>query len=154
MIPVDKVKKIVERHISLEKELSTGKVEPKLLAKKSKEYSDLKNIVPYAKEYIEFEKNKKDLNNIIQDKKNDKEMILLAEKELKDAEEKREKNEKKLKIFLLPKDKDDEKNTIVEIRAGTGGLEATLFVADLFRMYEKVCSKKKMVDGNNQYFQK
>ena len=83
MIPVDKVKKIVERHISLEKELSTGKVEPKLLAKKSKEYSDLKNIVPYAKEYIEFEKNKKDLNNIIQDKKNDKEMILLAEKELK-----------------------------------------------------------------------
>jgi len=143
MIPVDKVKKIVERHISLEKELSTGKVEPKLLAKKSKEYSDLKNIVPYAKEYIEFEKNKKDLNNIIQDKKNDKEMILLAEKELKDAEEKREKNEKKLKIFLLPKDKDDEKNTIVEIRAGTGGLEATLFVADLFRMYEKVCSKKK-----------
>ena len=142
MIPVDKVKKILDRHISLEKELSTGKVEPKLLAKKSKEYSDLKNIVPCAKEYIEFEKNKKDLNNIIQDKKNDAEMILLAEKELKDAEEEKEKNEKKLKIFLLPKDKDDEKDTIVEIRAGTGGLEATLFVADLFRMYEKVCSKK------------
>ena len=69
MIPVDKVKKILERHISLEKELSTGKVEPKLLAKKSKEYSELKNIVPYAKEYIEFEKNKEDLKNIIQDKK-------------------------------------------------------------------------------------
>ena len=143
MIPVDKVKKIIERYISLEKELSTGKVEPKLLAKKSKEYSDLKNIVPIATEYVEFEKNKKDLNNIIQDKNNDQEMILLAEKELKDAEQKREKNEKKLKIFLLPKDKDDEKNTIVEIRAGTGGLEATLFVSDLFRMYEKVCSKKK-----------
>jgi len=143
MIPIDKVKKIVERHISLEKELSTGKVETKLLAKKSKEYSDLKNIIPHAKEYIEFEKNKKDLNNIIEDKKNDKEMISLAAKELKDAEAKREINEKKLKIFLLPKDKDDEKNTIVEVRAGTGGLEATLFVADLFRMYEKVCSKKK-----------
>ncbi len=142
MIPIDKVKKIIERYILLEKELSTGKVEPKLLAKKSKEYSDLKNIVPCAKEYIEFEKNKKDLSNIIEDKKNDKEMILLAEKELKDVEEKRERNEKKLKIFLLPKDKDDEKNTIVEVRAGTGGLEATLFVADLFRMYEKVCSKK------------
>ena len=66
-----------------------------------------------------------------------------SEKELKEAEIKKEKNEKKLKIFLLPKDSDDEKNTIVEIRAGTGGLEATLFVADLFRMYEKVCSKKK-----------
>ena len=143
MIPVDKVKKVIERYASLEKELSTGKVEPKLLAKKSKEYSDLKNIAPFAQEYIEFEKNKKDLNNIIQDKSNDKEMISLAEKELKDSEEKKEINEKKLKIFLLPKDKDDEKNTIVEIRAGTGGLEATLFVADLFRMYEKVCSKKR-----------
>ena len=142
MIPIDKVKKVIEKYISLEKELSTGKLVPKLLAKKSKEYSDLKNILPSAKEYVDFEKNKKDLNNIIQDKKNDKEMILLAEKELKDSELKKEKNEKKLKIFLLPKDKDDEKNTIVEIRAGTGGLEATLFVADLFRMYEKVCSKK------------
>ena len=55
MIPIDKVKKIIDRFISLEKELSTGKVETKLLAKKSKEYSDLKNIVPVAKEYIEFE---------------------------------------------------------------------------------------------------
>ena len=142
MIPIDKVKKITERYILLEKELSTGKVETKLLAKKSKEYSDLKNIVPCAKEYIEFEKNKKDLENIIEDKKSDKEMVLLAKKELEDLEENKEKNEKKLKIFLLPKDKDDEKDTIVEIRAGTGGLEATLFVADLFRMYEKVCSKK------------
>ena len=143
MIPIDKVKKIIERYISLEKELSTGKVQPKELAKKSKEYSDLKNILRQAKEYVEFEKNKKDLSNIIQDKKNDSEMISLAEKELREAETNREENEKKLKIFLLPKDKDDEKNTIVEIRAGTGGLEATLFVSDLFRMYEKVCSKKK-----------
>ena len=107
MIPIDKVKKIIERYISLEKELSTGKVEPKLLAKKSKEYSDLKNIIPCAKEYIEFEKNKKDLNNIVEDKKSDKEMISLAEKELKDMELKKEINEKKLKIFLLPKDKDE-----------------------------------------------
>tara|TARA_A100001015_G_C14514430_1_gene527904 strand:- start:5 stop:595 length:591 start_codon:yes stop_codon:yes gene_type:complete len=143
MIPIDKVKKIIERYFSLEKELSTGKVDPKSLAKKSKEYSDLKNILPSAKQYVEFEKNKSDLSNIIQDKKNDKDMILLAEKELEDAEVNRAENEKRLKIFLLPKDKDDEKNTIVEIRAGTGGLEATLFVADLFRMYEKVCSKKK-----------
>ncbi len=143
MIPIDKVKKIIERYISLEKELSTGKVETKLLAKKSKEYSDLKNIVPSAKEYIEFEKNKNDLENIIKDEQSDKEMVSLAEKELKISEEKKEKNEKELKIFLLPKDKDDEKNTIVEIRAGTGGLEATLFVSDLFRMYEKVCSKKR-----------
>tara|TARA_B100000945_G_scaffold25257_1_gene17624 strand:+ start:152 stop:1225 length:1074 start_codon:yes stop_codon:yes gene_type:complete len=142
MIPLDKVKKIVERYIDLEKELSTGKVDAKLLAKKSKEYSDLKNIIKCAHDYINFEKSQKDLNLIIQDNKNDREMITLAEKELKDLQSDNEINEKKLKIFLLPKDKDDEKNTIVEVRAGTGGLEATLFVSDLFRMYEKVCSKK------------
>ena len=69
MIPVDKVKKIIERYILLEKELSTGKVDPKLLAKKSKEYSDLKNILETAREYIDFDKNKKDLTNMIEDKK-------------------------------------------------------------------------------------
>jgi len=144
MIPTDKVKKIVERYDLLEKELSTGgKFDPKLFAKKSKEYSNLKDIINIAKEYLNFEKNKKDLNNLINDKSNDKEMVLLAQKELEAAESKKIIHEKNLKIFLLPKDKDDEKNSIVEIRAGTGGLEATLFVADLFRMYEKVCSKKR-----------
>ena len=66
----------------------------------------------------------------------------MAEKDLKDIKIKRKKNESLLKIFLLPKDEDDDKNAIVEIRAGTGGLEASLFCADLFKMYEKVCSKK------------
>ena len=70
-------------------------------------------------------------------------MVSLAEKELTSLNEKKIIYENKLKIFLLPKDADDQKNVIVEIRAGTGGLEATLFCADLFKMYEKVCSKKK-----------
>ena len=70
-------------------------------------------------------------------------MIVLAKKELITLKEKRDSHENKIKIFLLPKDDDDQKNAIVEIRAGTGGLEATLFCADLFRMYEKVCAKKR-----------
>ena len=143
MIPIDKVKNIIKRYDLLEKELSSGKFDAKLFAKKSKEYSDLKNIIEPAKEYVDFEKNKKDLNNIINDKNNDQEMIIMAKKELDTAETQKHKHEKILKIFLLPKDQDDEKNVIVEIRAGTGGLEATLFVSDLFKMYEKVCSKKK-----------
>ena len=143
MIPIDKVKNIIERYDLLEKELSTGKFDAKLFAKKSKEYSDLKNIIKPAKEYVNFDKNKKDLSNIINDKKNDQEMITMAKKELDAAESQKNKHEKLLKIFLLPKDRDDEKNVIVEIRAGTGGLEATLFVSDLFKMYEKVCSKKR-----------
>ena len=67
----------------------------------------------------------------------------MAESELKKLNSEKEKNEKKLKIFLLPKDEADKKNAIIEIRAGTGGLEASLFASDLFKMYEKVSNKKK-----------
>ena len=143
MIPKAKVKEIVSKHSTLEKELSSGNIDSKNYAKKSKEYSDLGNIINTAKDYLKFDNDKNDLEQILNDKKSDKEMISLAEKELANLLEKKELNEKKLKIFLLPKDSDDQKNAIVEIRAGTGGLEATLFCADLFRMYERVCSKKK-----------
>ena len=143
MIPFQKVKNIIEKHNSLEKELSSGNIEPKLFAKKSKEYSNLKNIIEVAKEYINFNNEKNDLEQILKDKNNDAEMIEMAKKDLSEMEFKKERYENQLKIFLLPKDEDDDKNAIVEIRAGTGGLEASLFCADLFKMYEKVCSKKK-----------
>ena len=143
MVPIDKVKDIVIKHDALEKELSSGNIDPKLFAKISKEYSNLGEIISIAREYVNFENEKKDLLNMVQDKSNDQEMIDLAQKDLNDLVEKKEKNENALKFFLLPKDKDDNKNAIVEIRAGTGGLEASLFCSDLFKMYEKVCSKKK-----------
>ena len=143
MIPLDKVKDIILRHNNLEKELSSGNLDSKLFAKKSKEYSNLENIISIAKSYINFEDEKKDLEQILQDKNNDSEMIEMAKKDLDEMILKKNNYENELKIFLLPKDLDDEKNAIVEIRAGTGGLEASLFCADLFKMYEKVCSKKK-----------
>ena len=143
MIPLDKVRDIINKHNVLEKELSSGNVDPKLFAKKSKDYSNLAEIIKIAREYINFENEKKDLINLIEDKSNDKEIVELAEKDLNDLIKRKEKYENDLKVFLLPKDDDDNKNAIVEIRAGTGGLEASLFCADLFKMYEKVCSKKK-----------
>ena len=143
MVPINKVLDIIQKHNSLEKELSVGNIEPKLFAKKSKEYSNLGTIIETAKSFAKFENEKKDLENIAKDKSNDPEMIELAEKDLGELLRKKEKWENDLKIFLLPKDEDDDKNAIVEIRAGTGGLEASLFCADLFKMYEKVCSKKK-----------
>jgi peptide chain release factor 1 len=143
MIPIEKVKDIITKHDALEKELSSGSIDPKQFAKKSKEYSNLEGIILTAKEYINFENEKKDLVNMVEDKSNDQEMIDLAQKDLNDLIKKKEKNENDLKLFLLPKDDDDDKDAIVEIRAGTGGLEASLFCADLFKMYEKVCSKKK-----------
>jgi peptide chain release factor 1 len=143
MVPVDKVKDIVSRHDGLEKELSSGNIDSRLFAKKSKEYSSLGSIVKIAREYLNFENEKKDLINMIQDKSNDSDICELAQKDLNELIIKKEKYENDLKVFLLPKDEDDNKNAIVEIRAGTGGLEASLFCADLFKMYEKVCSKKK-----------
>ena len=143
MVPVDKVKDIVSRHDALEKELSSGNIDSRLFAKKSKEYSSLGSIIKIAREYLNFENEKKDLTNMIQDKSNDSDICELAQKDLNELIIKKEKYENDLKVFLLPKDEDDNKNAIVEIRAGTGGLEASLFCADLFKMYEKVCSKKK-----------
>ena len=143
MIPLQKIKDIIVKHSNLEKELSSSNIDPKLFAKKSKEYSNLGAIISTAKEYLNFDNEKKDLEQIVQDKNNDLEMIEMAKKDLDEMESKKIIHENKLKIFLLPKDEDDDKNAIVEIRAGTGGLEASLFCADLFKMYEKVCSKKK-----------
>ena len=143
MIPIEKVKLLLIKHQDIEKELSSGKLDANNFKNKSKEYSELNEIVPYAKKYLNFEKEKKDLDNIVNDKAADKEMILLAKKELAELISNKDINENKIKIFLLPKDEDDKKNAIVEIRAGTGGLEATLFCSDLFKMYEKVCAKKK-----------
>ena len=143
MVPIDKVRDIIAKHDVLEKELSSGKIDSKLFAKKSKEYSNLGTIIQVAREYVNFENDKKDLLNMVQDKSNEQEIIDLAQKDLNQLIEKKEKYENDLKVFLLPKDEDDNKNAIVEIRAGTGGLEASLFCADLFKMYEKVCSKKK-----------
>ncbi len=143
MVPLDKVKDIIQKHDNLEKELSSGSIDSKLFAKKSKEYSSLGDIIDTAKNYLNFESEKKDLLNMVQDRSNDQEIIELAQKDLNELIKKKEKYENDLKLFLLPKDEDDNKNAIVEIRAGTGGLEASLFCADLFKMYEKVCSKKK-----------
>ena len=139
---IEKVKDIIIQYDGLEKELSSGCVDPKLFAKKSKDYSRLGKIILIARKFINFASEKKDLENMLQDKTNDQEIIDLAQKDLNELIEKKEKYENELKLFLLPKDEDDDKNAIVEIRAGTGGLEASLFCSDLFKMYEKVFSKK------------
>ena len=143
MIPLNKVKDLISRHAILEKELSSGNIDKKQFAEKSKEYSDLNNIISQAKAYSNFENEKKDLEKIINEKENDGEIRELAETELNELIKQNNINEKKIRLFLLPKDEADKKNAIIEIRAGTGGLEASLFAADLFKMYEKISNKKK-----------
>ena len=142
MLPQEKVRNLIDRHIKLEKDLSSGEINKKEYADKSKEYSDLNDIVKEAKEYLNFEKDIEDLKKIINDKNSDLEMKEFASTELENLKKSYQINEKKIKLFLLPKDLADSKNAIIEIRAGTGGLEASLFASDLYKMYEKVSQKK------------
>jgi peptide chain release factor 1 len=142
MIPLEKVKNIIDKHAKLEIDLSATNIDKKKFAEMSKEYSDLNEVINDAKFYTSFQIEKEELEKIINDKASDKDMVELANSELLALISKNEKVKKKLTIFLLPKDEADKKNAILEIRAGTGGLEASLFAADLFKMYEKICNNK------------
>ena len=143
MIPSKTIKELILKHSTLESDLSSGNLDKKLFAEKSKEYSDINEIIGNAKDYISFQDEKEELEKILNDSSGDEELKKMAELELIELQNKHEINEKKLRLFLLPKDEADKKNAIIEIRAGTGGLEASLFASDLFKMYEKVSNKKK-----------
>jgi peptide chain release factor 1 len=143
MIPIKTIEELISKHTLLEKELSSGETDKNQFADKSKEYSDLNEIIEDAKKYAGYENEKKELEKIFKDTSSDDEFKAMAESELMELKKNHEIIEKKLKLFLLPKDEADKKNAIIEIRAGTGGLEASLFAGDLFKMYEKVSHKKK-----------
>ena len=143
MIPDKTIKDLISKHSNLEKELSSKDINKRFFAEKLKEYSDLNEIVDDAKKYLSFSRDKNELEKILEDQNSDEELLRLAETELKELSTQHERNEKRLKLFLIPKDEADKKDAIIEIRAGTGGLEASLFASDLFKMYEKVSNKKK-----------
>jgi len=109
--------------------------------KLAKEHAELKEIVDKYREYKEVEKGIKEAEEIIADS-SDSELKELAKEELRELKEKKEKLIKELKILLLPKDPNDKKNVILEIRAGAGGDEASLFAQELFRMYSRYAEKK------------
>ena len=96
-----------------------------------------------AKKYQKYDKEKVELEKIINDTSLEQDLKDMAIKELEELNHIHNENEKKIKLFLLPKDDADKKNAIIEIRAGTGGLEASLFASDLFKMYEKISNRKK-----------
>lgn len=90
MIPLEKVQDLINKHDSLEKELSSSSIDTKLFAKKSKEYANLGNIISIAREYLSIDGEKKDLEQIVLDKKNDSEMIEMAENDLISLKKKKE----------------------------------------------------------------
>jgi len=140
MLPINKVKEIVSRYEALEKTLSQSDIDKNTYVKNSKEYASIGDIIVDVKSYIKMVEDKEGSEKILQDKSADKELKEMAELELLEIKEKILDLETKIKIFMLPKDEADEKNAIIEIRAGTGGQEAAIFAGDLFSMYQKVAT--------------
>ncbi len=128
---------VVARHEELGARLASGELGPAEFAEASKEYAELSPIVEKAKELRAIEKELADLDELLGDPGTDAEMRELAEQERHALRRRLPALEHELKLLLLPRDGDDERNAILEIRAGTGGEEAALFAADLFRMYQR-----------------
>jgi peptide chain release factor 1 len=133
---ISKLKKMIERKENLENSLSQGTLSSEDFVKTSKELAEISSVTEVAEELISLQKEKEDLDEIIKDG-SDLEMKKMAQEEFLIIKEKIPDLEKEIKILLLPKDEADEKNAILEIRAGTGGGEAALFGAALLRMYQK-----------------
>ena len=100
MIPTKTIEELILKHSTLEKDLSSGAIDKKLFAEKSKEYSDVNEIIENAKKYLSYEDDKKDLEKILDDSFADKELKEMAELELSDLKTEFEKNEKKLKLVM------------------------------------------------------
>jgi peptide chain release factor 1 len=137
------INKARERYEELGRLLSDAKVvtDRNLLLKYAKERSALEDLVAVAREYELTDKGIREAEEIL-DSSGDRELMDLARTELDTLSERKRNLEVELKAMLLPKDPSDEKNTIVEIRAGTGGEEAALFAADLYRMYSKYAERQ------------
>ena len=137
----ENLNKILSKYNDLQKKVASEEImnSPKEYASLSKEISEISNLVSLIKNYKKIKDEIKDSKLIIEDDKSDEEIKGMASLELEELRKKGKELESKIKILVLPKDKDDTKNVVLEIRAGTGGDEAGLFAANLFRMYQRYC---------------
>ena len=133
-----KLNQIVTRHAELQAALSAGTLDSQKFVAASKEYADLGPLVEAVNEWQKAERELKDAEAMA----SDPDMKAMAEEEAGAIRKRLPELERTVKRMLLPKDAADEKNAILEIRAGTGGDEATLFAADLFRMYQRYAGEK------------
>ena len=141
MLPEQKLDALVARHQAVESDLAR-ELAPETYVKLSREFAELDPIIATVREYRSVLSEIEDLEALIADAATDAEMRAMASAEKPQLEHKRALLEHQLKLALLPKDAMDERNIILEIRAGTGGDEASLFAGDLFRMYERYAAKQ------------
>ena len=141
-IPREKLEKVIERHLSLEAALSTGGLDQTAFVASSKEYAELTPVVGAIRRLTDAETEREDLEAMLADPTTDREMRELAQAEMPALAGRVEELTKALRVMLLPKDAADEGGAILEVRAGTGGDEAALFAADLFRMYQRYADRR------------
>ncbi len=132
---LDKLKKIEERYVEIENQLCLPEIisDREAFTKLSRERAEMEQVVPAYRELKSVIEEIEEYEEALKD--DDAELRELAESELPDLRDERKRREEEMKFLLLPKDPNDTKNVILEVRAGTGGEEAALFAADLFRMY-------------------
>jgi len=140
----DKLEEKVKRFTELEKLVSDPKVisNPSEYRKCAKELSSLQKIVSKYNEYKRLSEEVSSLEKVLAEKGHEEDFLKLAREELEQLEFEKKKLEKELEVLLVEKDPDADKNIILEVRQGTGGVEAALFVQDLFRMYSRYAEKK------------
>jgi peptide chain release factor 1 len=141
MLPDQKLNALVGRHAALERELSTA-LPAETFVKLSREFAELAPVVDAVNSYRAAQRELDGLTSLIADPATDSEMRSIAAAEKPELEARRAALEQELQLALLPKDAMDERNVILEIRAGTGGDEASLFAGDLFRMYERYAASQ------------
>jgi peptide chain release factor 1 len=136
---LEKLAEIETRYDELTAQLGDPGVlaDPALYQKTAKAHSELSEVVEKYREWKSIQKGLEETKTLLAEAASDAEMKALAQEELADLEKRQEKVEEELRILLLPKDPNDEKNVVLEIRAGTGGDEATLFAQEIFRMYNR-----------------
>ncbi|MER9004439.1 peptide chain release factor 1 [Mesorhizobium sp. M0862] len=139
--PRERMDQVVKRFEMLEAQMSAGPAADAYV-KMASEYAELQDMVAKVRELRSVEREQADLEAMLADKGTDAEMRALAEADLPGVEARIEELQKDIQILLLPKDAADDKNAILEIRAGTGGDEAALFAGDLFRMYERYAAER------------
>ena len=138
----EKLSNVVNRYDEINALISSPDCSPEDMVRMNKELSELTPVVEAIKNYTRVEQNFKDAKAMMDDASLDKEMRDMAEAEYYDLKDKLPAMEREIKILLLPKNEEDEKNAILEVRAGTGGDEAALFAAVLFEMYQRYSQKQ------------
>lgn len=141
---LNRIEALVARHEELETLITDPNViaDGRRFATLSKEYTHLGEILKAGEQYKQLLTQQEEAESMLQDNDSDEELKAMARELLAEAKEEIPKMEEEIKLLLLPNDPEDDKNAILELRAGTGGDEAALFAGDLFRMYSRYCETK------------